>query len=116
MSSFLVKDAVFRGWLLLYASLPLLIVGIIMCLLWYKIIIQYKRIIGWHYEQLRKMEQDIPGSSKIYTNEWETFFQPRQGKERFGFARLEIWIPQLLFGVYCIYSVILVVSVILNRM
>ena len=108
--AFLVKDAGFRGWWLISVSLPLFLVGALACLIWHKIIVQFKQVIGWHYEQLREMEQALPDSHKIYSNEWEEFFKPRQGKERFGFSRLEIWLPRLLLGLYLVYGVGLTVA------
>jgi hypothetical protein len=108
--AFLVKDAGFRGWRLVLVSLPLFLVGTVACLMWHKIIAQFKQIIGWHYEQLRNMEQTLSGSHTVYSNEWEQFFKPRQGKERFGFSRLEIWLPRLLLGLYIAYGVGLTVA------
>jgi hypothetical protein len=108
--AFLVDDVGFRGWGLMVVSLPLFLVGVLTCLIWHKIIAQFKQVIGWHYEQLRDMEQALPDSHKIYSNEWEEFFKPRQGKERFGFSRLEIWLPRLLLGLYFVYGVGLIVA------
>ena len=105
--AFLLTGTGFRGWRSVLASLPLFLVGALACLIWHKIIAQFKEIIGWHYEQLREMEQAFPESRKIYSNEWEEFFRPRQGKERFGFSRLEIWLPRLLLGLYVVYGVAL---------
>jgi hypothetical protein len=106
----LIKDVGFRGWGLVLVSLPLFLVGALACLIWHKIIAQFKEIIGWHYEQLRDMEHALPDSHEIYSNEWEEFFKPRQDKERFGFSRLEIWLPRLLFGLYFVYGVGLTVA------
>ncbi len=108
--AFLVKDAGFHGWGLVAFSLPLFLVGVLACLIWLKIIADFKEIVGWHYEQLRKMEQALPESDKIYSNEWEQFFKPREGKERFGFSRLESWLPRLFLGLYVVYTVVLVAA------
>ena len=102
--AFLVKDAGFRGWGLVLVSLPLFVGGAMACLIWQRIINDYRQIIGWHYEQLRDMEKTLEGSSQIFTREWETFFRPRQGKARFGFSRLEIWLPRSFLGLYAIYA------------
>jgi hypothetical protein len=103
--AFLVKDAAFRDWGLVLASLPLFLVGALACVIWHKIIADFRKIIGWHYEQLRDMELALTDSRQIYTKEWEEFFKPRQGKERFGFSRLEAWLPRMLIGLYVVYSV-----------
>ncbi|MFN2227472.1 MAG: hypothetical protein ACK2UY_14215 [Anaerolineae bacterium] len=108
--AFLVKDAGFRGWGLVLVSLPLFVGGAMACLIWQRIINDYRQIIGWHYEQLRDMEKTLEGSSQIFTREWEAFFLPRQGKERFGFSRLEIWLPGSFLTLYAIYTAGLVVA------
>ena len=32
------------------------------------------------------------------------FFKPRQGKDRFGFSRLEAWLPRLFLALYAVYG------------
>jgi hypothetical protein len=106
----LVKDTGFRGWNLVLVSLPLFMVGILACSIWYKIITQYKALIGWRYDQLMAIEQAMPESYRMYLKEWEDFFKPRQGKEHFGFSRLEVWLPRLFLGLYAVYGTGLVVA------
>jgi len=108
--AFLVKDAGFRGWNLVLVGVPLFLVGILACSIWYRIITQYKALIGWRYDQLMAIEQTIPASHQMYSKEWTDFFQPRQGKERFGFSRLEVWLPRLFLGLYVLYATGLVLA------
>ena len=108
--AFLVKDAGFRGWGLVLVSLPLFLVGVLACLVWLKIIADFQHIIRWHYEQLREMEQALTESRQIYSKEWERFFKPREGKERFGFSRLESWLPRFFVALYVLYGVGLIVA------
>lgn len=106
----LIKDIGFRGWGLVMVSLPLFLVGVLACIVWYMIIVQYKNLIGWHYEQLREIEQILSESHRIFRKEWEKFFSPRQGKERFGFSRLEVWLLRMFLGLSAVYGVGLVVA------
>ena len=114
--TFLVNDAGFRSWGLFLVSLPLFLVGCAACLIWYRIIIQYKRLIGWRYEQLIAFERSdvMKDSLKIYSREWDEFFCPKDGKESFGFSRLEIWLPALFFGLYIIYALVLIGAILLS--
>jgi hypothetical protein len=107
---FLVKDAGFRGWGLVAASLPLFLMGTLACLIWHRIIVQYKPLIGWHYEQLREMELRIPESYQVYRKEWDKFYTPSQGKERFGFSLLEVWLPRIFLALYIVYGCGLMVA------
>ncbi len=104
--AFLVKDAGFRGWGLVAVSVPLYLVGILACLIWIRIITEFKRIIGWRYEQLRSMEEKMPDSHQIYTQEWDRLFKPQPGKKEFAFSNLEAWLPRLFVALYAAYAVI----------
>ena len=106
----LIKDVGFRGWTLVLTALPLFLTGVLTSIVWQKIIIQHKMLIGWRYDQLKEMEKVIAGSYQMYTKEWEDFFKPRQGKERFGFSLLEIWLPRLFLALYFIYGIGLVIA------
>jgi hypothetical protein len=103
--AFLVKDSGFRGWGLVMASAPLFLMGAVACVVWSRIITDLRDIIGWHYEKLRAMENAIPECSRIYSLEWEAFFRPREGKDRYNFSQLELWLPRLFLGLYAVYGV-----------
>jgi hypothetical protein len=102
--AFLIKDAGFQGWTLVLVSIPLFFVGVLACGIWHKIITQYKALIGWRYDQLMLMEKNMPDSHQMYVKEWEDFFKPRLGDEKFGFSKLEIWLPRFFLGLYLVYG------------
>jgi len=108
--AFLVKDGGFSGWGSAAVGLPLFAVGIAACLVWHRIITDFRQIIGWHYEQLRDLEKSMPDCQGICTNEWEKFFKPQGGRERFGFSRLEVWLPRLFIGLYAVLFVGLLIT------
>jgi hypothetical protein len=110
----LIKDVGFRGWTLVLTALPLFSTGVLLCFIWQKIIIQHKLLIGWRYDQLKEMEKVIAGSFQMYIKEWEDFFKPRQGKERFSFSLLDIWMPRLFLILYLIYGIGLVIAAAAN--
>jgi hypothetical protein len=112
--AFLVKDAGLQGWALVLVSGPLFLVGGLACSIWHHIISQYKKLIGWRYDQLTAMEQAIEGSYQMYLKEWTDFYEPRQGQERFGFSIREILLPRLFLGLYLFYFVGLIVAAIVG--
>ncbi|MFQ5640359.1 MAG: hypothetical protein ACE5IR_20460 [bacterium] len=112
--AFLIKDSGLQGGPLLYFSIPLFLVGVLACWTWVKIITQYKALIGWRYTNLIEMEEKIEQSHKMYSKEWDDFFEPRQGKEKFGFSRLEIWLPRLFIGLYLLYGAGLILAALLG--
>lgn len=107
----LAKDAGFHGWDLMFVSLPLFLVGVLACVVWEKIISRFKQVIGWHYEQLRDMERAMPDSYQMYCKEWERFYRPQRGKERFSFSQLEVWLPRSLLGLYLVYGLGMIAAI-----
>ena len=102
--AFLLRDAGVEGRMLALLTLPLFVVGVFACFVWYKLIYHYKRLIGWRYEQLMAMEKALPDSHQMYCKEKEQFFTPHNGKEGFGFSTLEGWLPQVILALYIVYG------------
>ncbi len=111
----LIKDSGLRGWNLLIGAFPLFLVGVFVCLTWSRIISEFKRIIGWQYEQLREMEKNMKSSYKMHTKEWEVFYQPiNEAKHRFSFSKLELRLPSIFIGLYIVYSVGITIAIALG--
>jgi hypothetical protein len=87
---------------------------VLVCLIWQRILTQFKSLVNWRYEQLRAMEQDASDSHQLFTKEYNHFYQPQHGEERFGFARLEVRLPQLFLLLYSAYGVGLVIATVLG--
>jgi len=113
---FLVKDMSFRGWGLVLVSLPFFLVGVLACLIWCRIITQYKALAGWRYEQLIEMEKAIPQSYQMYKKEQDDYFQSPAAKGHVSFSQLELWLPRLFLGLYIAYGLGLAVAVALGRL
>jgi hypothetical protein len=113
---FLVKDMSFRGGGLVLVSLPFFLVGVLACLIWCKIITQYKALAGWRYEQLIEMEKAMPQSYQMYLKEQQEFFPSQAAKRHVSFSQLELWLPRLFLGLYIAYGVGLAVAVALGRL
>lgn len=109
------KEAGLKGWFLVGVSLPLFLVGALACLIWYNIITQYNALIGWIYDQLMAMERGMSGTYRMYVKEWEEFLKPKQEKKKFGFSRLEVWLPRLFLALYLMYATGLIFAVALIR-
>ena len=101
----LIKDAGLEGWMLFFASLPLVLVGLLACVVWRATLRHYKALIAWRYEQLIAIEQreDMAGSHRIYTREWENYLGARQPDKGFPFSKLESALPLLFIGLYISY-------------
>lgn len=103
--AFRLKIADLEGWTLVISTLPLFLVGALVCLVWHQLIRHYKSLIGWRYQQLMEMERTMPESYQMYVKEWEAFFRPEDKKEKFGFSWLEVWLPRLFIFLYVFSSI-----------
>jgi hypothetical protein len=114
--AFLVKDVKFSGWWLVLAATPIFAVGVILCGVWWEIIERHRRLIGWRFDQLMEMEEQITGSHRMYLREWKEFYGPNQkplegqkGK-KFEFTQLEKRMPQLFMVLYIIFWLGLIIA------
>lgn len=110
--AFLFGESGLQSWNLILVSMPFFGVGLVACMIWHRIIWNLESIIGWHYDQLREIEQNIPESHQIFNKEWERFYA-RKGKKQFSFSGLESQLPRLLIAVYTVYGTSLLVAVFL---
>ncbi|MBN8655465.1 MAG: hypothetical protein J0M11_06990 [Anaerolineae bacterium] len=108
----LTRDSGLHGWVLVISIAPLFAVGVSACIIWISIISRFKKIIGWYYQQLREMENDIKGSYKFFTKEWSAFSKLDKRKVQTTFSDLETFMPMIFIGLYLIYGIGLCVSVI----
>jgi hypothetical protein len=99
----LIKDSGLVGWNLVITASPLFFVGVLVCIIWSRIIQEFSRLIGWQYEQLREMEKQIKGSFKMHTKEWDEFYNPDKLKKSFSFSSLEARLPLIIIGLYIVY-------------
>lgn len=109
--AFLVRDVGLRSWALELVSLPILMLGIVICCLWERMVLQYKQLISWRYEQLKLIESkpEMAGSHQFYQREAEAFYRAPAPRQGFGFSRLERHLPRLFLYAYVLYGVGIVV-------
>ena len=108
--AFLLRDVGVEGRLQALLTLPLFAVGVFACFVWYKLIYRYRHLIGWRYDQLMAMEKTLPDSYQMYSKEQQHFFGSQDNKEKFGFSRLEVWLPQVILALYIVYGGAFVVA------
>lgn len=103
----LIKDASLRGPELFWASIPLVVVGFVACFVWRAALRHYRALMGWRFEQLRKIEQSaaMAGSHRLYTRESEEYLAGRRPDQGFPFSRLEASLPWLFVGLYICYVI-----------
>jgi hypothetical protein len=109
--SFLIRDSNLHKWMLVGASIPLFIVGILACGIWLGIMKKIETFLDWQYDRLREMEKEIPGGSEILIKENKRFYEPQKGKKKkFSFSLQEALLPLLLIILFSLYAAAMIVS------
>lgn len=87
---------------------PLLVLGLFSCVIWRKMLVNYRALIGWRYDQLMAMERSpqLEGLHRFFNREWEEFFGPEAKHTRIGFTRLEVLLPTVLIFVYLAFGAV----------
>jgi hypothetical protein len=75
---------------------PLLIAGVLVCFMWHRLIVKYKQLINWRFDQLMAMERNMPDSYRMYNREWEDIYSKARG----GFSGVELWLPRIFIALY----------------
>lgn len=105
----LVKDvSASSSWRALFV-IPVLIAGIVICLHWKRLILKYKRLVGFRMEALRAIEDldDMTGSCRMYHAEDKLYPRDEQGRlipgEGLNFSDRERWLPRVFMGLYALF-------------
>ncbi len=110
--AFLAKDSGFQGWKLTLGLLLLFAFGILICFIWLSILLKLEKFLKWQYEQLCKMEKEIPGSFQFFTKENDVFYKldKKKDDEKISFSLLEARLPAILIAVYGLFGLVLIVA------
>ena len=94
-------------WIFLLSIGPLVLIGIFSCVIWRKMLLSYRSLIGWRFDQLMEMERsaELAGLQRVFNREWKHFFGP-DAREQIGFTRLEALLPAVLIFVYLAFGVV----------
>jgi hypothetical protein len=79
------------GIKLLLLSIPLFLVGISVCIIWIRMIENYRVLIDWRFKILRDFEKDeeFKNGFRLYTQEDKKFYNIKPEKKFLGFSKLE---------------------------
>ena len=119
----LIKDLGARGVWTLLLPLPLVVAGIAVSLWWRQLIRKYKALVGLRIDTLRAMEDEMPGSVKMYHVEDQLYPRDAEGKrvpgQGLNFSDLEARLPWLFLVLYGLCGLGLLVALavrLANRM
>ena len=74
--------------------------GIVICYVWYRLILSYKGLNSGKFKVIHMIENRLPISP--YNAEWEAVGRGKDVKKYRPFTRIEIWIPWIFVIIYVI--------------
>jgi len=94
-----------------FLSLPLIIAGIVVCLLWIQLIHRYKSLVGIRMEVLRATEDKMVDSIQMYHQE-DKLYPPDSKGSSFGsstFSDIENKLPMLFIFLYIFFCIVVLI-------
>lgn len=113
---FMAKDAGLDHLWRTIGIILVMIAGIVICLQWGGLILRYKRLIGFRFNELRIMEDspEMADGHKMYHQEDKLYPRDSHGKikpgEGLNISDRERWLPGIFI---CVYAVFIITSIIL---
>ena len=106
----LIRDAGFIFTWKMLLPLPLILAGIVICLWWRQLIQNNKSLVSLRIRILRKMEDELQNSVKMYHHEDELY--PVDSKSLF--ADIESKLPLMFIALYLFFGIGFLIGYILN--
>src|SRR5215510_11316211 len=102
--AFLLKDGQISGPAQDVAILVFMGSGVVVCDLWRRLLAKYNSLLGWWYEQIRKLESEIPASFKLYTREYEELYTKPKNRSRIGLSSYQAGLTWIFTMIYLIFG------------
>jgi hypothetical protein len=107
----LVKDLAIQSFWSFLLPIPLILAGIAASLLWSQLIYRYKELIRFRIKTLRKMEEGLENSIKMYHLEDELYPVDEKGSpipgKGLNLSDIEVKLPNIFIGLYIIFGIAL---------
>ena len=88
--------------------------GLLLSVIWYRVVSDYRKLIVWRYEQIMSIEKLVAGNFNLFTKEWDAFFatkrKPTFARYIFGISGFEIVFPWFIFSLHALIAIIIVTA------
>lgn len=112
--AFLLKGAPLIEWVQKLALLFLFLLGILVCDLWRRSILQYGTLLGWWFARLRELENEMSESDKFISREYQELYMEGKAENQTGFTRYEIRLTWFFMTVYSVFGLGVLIVLILG--
>lgn len=114
---FLLKDTYLSSIWMVGSIFLLLSAGFIACWIWRSLLRQYEILLEWWYARLRELEGTVPELAKLITREYEELYlgieEQRDNRHQLGMTRQEIMLNWVFTGLYAIFAVGIILSLLI---
>ncbi len=88
----------------LWWILPVAMVGLILCYVWYRLVLSYKGLNTGKFAVIHAIEKRLPIA--LFDAEWRQIGKGKDPKKYKPFSEIETWIPWVFFALYGVLVVI----------
>lgn len=80
--------------------------GVVVCLIWFLTILDYKRLNGAKFELISVMEKSLP--VQFYSDEWKLLNNKKPWYAKYKtLSRLELWLPAAFILLYVVSAIVI---------
>lgn len=102
------------GWWLIGALLLLIVTGVIACIIWRSLLLQYQVMLDWWYTQVRDLEAMTPESTRLFSREYQELIlddkdNGSKSKAKIGLTSRELALNWVFLSVYFALGVSIVI-------
>ena len=88
------------------------IAGVLLCYVWYRLILSYKGMNAGKFEVIHALEQRLPAA--LYEVEWEVLNEGKNSKVYRPFTEVEMAVPWIFMALYFLLPALPLVSLLFN--
>ncbi len=87
---------------------PVAAVGLVLCYVWYRLVLSYKRLNAGKFEVIHAIEKKLPVA--LFDSEWRQIGKGKDPKKYKPFSEIETWIPWVFMALYGVLIVTVVIQ------
>ena len=99
-------------WLYWVSTVGIGVAGVLLCYVWYRLILSYKGMNAGKFEVIHALEQRLPAA--LYEVEWEVLKEGKNSKVYRPFTEVEMVVPWIFMALYLLLLALPLVSLLFN--
>ena len=96
-------------------TLVLSFFGLLLSVIWFRVVSNYRKLIVWRYDQIVSIEAQLDNSHQLFRKEWDFLFsskgRPKLARYFFSVSGLEVILPWFFFFFHVLIALILIIRI-----